>query len=73
MKITFGILVNLLAFGYSKTITVNEGESIQKALEEVQPGDTIQIGDGTYMEDLETVTDGQIEIESQSLGLGRLS
>jgi len=61
MKITFGILVNLLAFVNAKTITVNEGESIQKALNEVKPGDTIKIEDGVYKEDLETVIDGEID------------
>ena len=59
MKLSTFILGSTLALANAGTITVKEGDSIQKALEQVKPGDTIKISDGTYFEDLETVVDGE--------------
>ena len=59
MKLSTFILGSTLAFSNADTHTVNSGDSIQKALEQVKPGDTIKISDGTYFEDLETVIDGE--------------
>jgi len=50
MKLSTFILSATLALANAGTITVNEGDSIQKALEKVKPGDTIKISDGTYFE-----------------------
>ena len=43
------------------TITVAPGQSIQAAIERAQPGDTIQLQDGTYYEDLHSVRDGRAD------------
>ena len=59
MKLSTFILGSTLALVNARTINVKEGDSIQKALEQVKPGDTIKISDGTYFEDLETVVDGE--------------
>ena len=59
MKLSTFILGSTLAFSNADTHTVNSGDSIQKALEQVKPGETIKISDGTYFEDLETVIDGE--------------
>ena len=59
MKLSTFILGSTLALANARTINVKEGDSIQKALEQVKPGDTIKISDGTYFEDLETVVDGE--------------
>jgi len=50
MKLSTFILGSTLALANARTITVKEGDSIQKALEQVKPGDTIKISDGTYFE-----------------------
>ena len=59
MKLSIFILGSTLALASAETINVKSGDSIQKALEQVKPGDTIKISDGTYFEDLETVIDGE--------------
>ena len=59
MKLSTFILGSTLALVNARTINVKEGDSIQKALEQVKPGHTIKISDGTYFEDLETVVDGE--------------
>ena len=43
---------------YSKTISVTPKTSIQSALEEAQPGDTIELGDGVYAQDFKSVRNG---------------
>ena len=43
------------------TIAVAPGGSIQVAIERAQPGDTIQLHDGTYREDLHSVRDGRAD------------
>ena len=59
MKLSTFILSSTLALSNAATLTVKSGDSIQEALEQVKPGDTIKISDGTYFEDLETVVDGE--------------
>ena len=59
MKFSTFILSSTLALSNAATLTVKSGDSIQEALEQVKPGDTIKISDGTYFEDLETVVDGE--------------
>ena len=39
--------------------TVEPGQSIQAAIELAQPGDTVELKDGEYIEDLRTVRDGE--------------
>lgn len=64
MKVFFAItaLLALLSLSLSsakKVFTVSPGESIQAAIELAQPGDTVELKDGEYTEDLVTVRDGE--------------
>src|SRR5262245_60193118 len=38
------------AAGHAKVLTVNSGDSIQAAVDQAQPGDTIKVQPGTYQE-----------------------
>ena len=62
------IVIALLGAGVTaraETITVapiakgGEGMTIQQALDKAQPGDTIMLAPGTYLQDLRSVRDGQ--------------
>jgi len=62
MKVFFAIaaLLALLSLSSAKKVfTVSPGESIQAAIELAQPGDTVELKDGEYIEDLVTVRDGE--------------
>lgn len=59
MKLSTFIFSGLLAFSSAATLTVKPGESIQAAIEKAMPGDTVELSDGEYSEDLETVRDGE--------------
>lgn len=52
---------SLLSLGQSAKINVSPKTSIQDALQEAQPGDTIVLGDGTYSQDFKSVRDGTPE------------
>lgn len=52
------LLFALGQVGLSKTISVTPKESIQSALEEAQPGDTVALGDGVYPQDFKSVRNG---------------
>lgn len=56
---TIFIALSFLAITNAKTITVNPGDSIQKAIDGAQPGDTVHLSDGVHNEDMVTVRDGE--------------
>lgn len=58
MKIVFAIAA-LVSLCNAAVLTVSPGESIQAAIELAQPGDTVELKDGEYIEDLVTVRDGE--------------
>ncbi|CAN0243504.1 unnamed protein product [Ectocarpus sp. 6 AP-2014] len=58
MKLFLAIAA-LLSLTNAAVLTVDPGQSIQAALELAQPGDTIELKDGEYREDLTTVRDGE--------------
>ena len=45
----------------SRSVTVKSGESIQDAIDQAGPGDTITLSDGNYAQDFETVADGEMD------------
>ncbi len=49
----------LLTLCNAAVLTVEPGQSIQDALDLAQPGDTVELQDGEYREDLVTVRDGE--------------
>ena len=53
------ILFSIFSKCQCTTLTVKEGGSIQNAINDAMPGDTVKISDGTYFEDLKTVRDGE--------------
>lgn len=55
----FVVIAALLSVSNAAVLTVKPGDSIQAAIELAQPGDTVEIGDGEYTEDLQTVRDGE--------------
>ncbi|CBN80455.1 EsV-1-164 [Ectocarpus siliculosus] len=61
MKVFLAIaaLLLLLPLVGAEVFTVSPGESIQEAIELAQPGDTVELKDGEYTEDLVTVRDGE--------------
>ena len=60
MKLFFAIAA-LLSLGHAAVLTVEPGQSIQAALELAQPGDTVELKDGEYIEDLVSVRDGEVD------------
>ena len=44
----------------SKTITVNPGDSVQKAVDQAKAGDTVFLEDGKHFEDMKTVRSGEL-------------
>lgn len=59
MKLSTFLFAGILGLTNAATITVKKGDSIQAAIEKAMPGDTVKIFDGEYIEDLETVRDGE--------------
>ena len=60
MKLFFTIAA-LLSLSRAAVLTVEPGQSIQAAIELAQPGDTVELKPGEYIEDLVTVRDGEID------------
>lgn len=58
MKLFFTIAA-LLSLSHAAVLTVEPGQSIQAAIELAQPGDTVELKDGDYIEDLISVRDGE--------------
>lgn len=58
MKIFFALSV-LLSLSEAAVTTVAPGESIQAAIDLAQPGDTIELKDGTFNEELVSSRDGE--------------
>src|SRR5215217_6078567 len=52
------VLGSALAAAHATTLQVRPGTSIQAAINAAQPGDTIQLASGRYLEDLKTARDG---------------
>lgn len=61
MKLSTLVFSGLLALTDASTHTVKPGGSIQAAIEKAMPGDTVELSDGEYIEDLKTVRDGEID------------
>ncbi|CAN0064501.1 unnamed protein product [Ectocarpus sp. 13 AM-2016] len=59
MKVFFAFAALLSSLSSAEVFTVSPGESIQAAIELAQPGDTVDLKDGEYIEDLVTVRDGE--------------
>lgn len=59
MKLFFAVATALLSMCNAAVLTVEPGQSIQDALDVAQPGDTVELQDGEYREDLVTVRDGE--------------
>lgn len=55
----FFAIASFLSLARAEVLTVSPGESIQAQIELAQPGDTVQISDGEYRQDLQTVRDGE--------------
>lgn len=55
------VFAGILCLSNAATLTVKPGESIQAAIEQAMPGDTVKISDGEYSEDLYTVRDGELD------------
>lgn len=58
MKLFFAV-ATLLSLSHAAVLTVGPGQSIQAAIELAHPGDTVELKDGEYREDLSTVRDGE--------------
>ncbi len=58
MKLFFAI-ASLLSWSNAAVLTVKPGESIQASIELAQPGDTVELKDGEYIEDIVTIRDGE--------------
>ncbi|CAM9402092.1 unnamed protein product [Ectocarpus sp. 12 AP-2014] len=55
----FVAIAALLSLSNAAVLTVAPGESIQAQIELAQPGDTIQLKDGKFAENLQTTRDGE--------------
>lgn len=60
MKLLFAI-VPILSLCRAAVHTVEPGQSIQAAIDLAEPGDTVELKDGEYTEDLVSVRDGEID------------
>ena len=59
MRVFLCLFASIIALSDAATHTVKPGDSIQKAIDKAMPGDTVKISDGTYIEDLVTMRDGE--------------
>ena len=57
----FLAIASLLFLSDAAVLTVEPGQSIQAAIELAQPGDTVELKDGEYIEDLVSVRDGEVD------------
>lgn len=54
------LFASLISGLLSETIKVSPSDSVQKALDNVKPGDTIFLEDGLYLQDIITKVDGEL-------------